>query len=1165
MNALKISSIKNIWLSGQFLLTASYSVILVVAALAVILFESNLKTAVLDATQVSLHETGSRINNQIQEKLAKYSNDLRFLFATPPVSGLVRTKSTQGFDSLDNTTYEQWIRRFEIISTAFLESNSEYEQIRIISADPAGMELLRVERSNGRIRTLQDIHLQSKKHTDYFMSSTQLSNGELYMSPISLNREFGKIEFPYRPMIRLSLPIFDDKMHRFGFLIVNINAARLLESVTDMVLHSSQLILTDSEGYFLLHPDTELMFSRDLAPDKTWEALYGSVTQGNKLLHPFASKNTNNIQGYYETTKIVTSGDTDKGFLLANVITPILSIDADANTRRQNVYTFLVILLVVLFIILGIFSRSIRKNSELAETRALSEAIIGGSKDAIISLEHNGNISSWNSAARDLFGMEEQQVLGEKLSSLSLFTDIDLEEVTSVLSNGVQQQTLETHVKAADQKTHHLSLSLSSIVDQYMQVSGVAIIIRDVTIEKEADDKIRQANAKLEVKVAERTAALQKSSDIKSAFISNISHEMRTPLNGIIGTLNLVKKEPLSEQQNRYLEMTEVSVNSLAVLINDILDLSKIEAGKLDLDFKEFNPVKLIESLCATMAVKAQEKGLELILDVVDTECASIFIDPQRLSQILINLINNAIKFTPSGFIKVRAYSELTNGSDMVLHCEVSDSGIGIAKENQEKLFSAFTQAEKSTASKYGGTGLGLSICKQLASLMNGQITFVSQKGVGSTFHLQLTLAQDDVTFMTHKPRLMGKNVLILVDNGVLRENIEHTVMTLGGKVVAHNGVNDWFSNIEENSKTQADILVLDQQDSGLSQLDEHWPFLTSHSRAPEKVIVLTNNVQPNSQVQHFVPKFVSKPVLLSEFLNIILDQRTAIDEENAHTRRGSDIKQTSEVTNLHGATVLVVDDNDINIEVAIGALSGLSLNFERARNGQEAIEKLIHAEQEGISIHCILMDCQMPVLDGYSATRQIRNGAGGENIKNVPIIAMTANAMMGEREQCLDAGMNDYVTKPITAENLITKMTNLILSVYTPHTNVTEQSSKPIDNNPAEPVVWNKNDALLRLSNNQELLSKICALFIESAPEKISNLHQAAPIKDFESIRTISHYLKGAAASLGATSLQNDFQFLEKSAEAQNIVDIEKKLTLIDEHYEHLVVLLNAELAMSQ
>ena len=1136
--------------------------IMTVLCLAIFVFEQQLEKELTTSIKSRLEDSSSTVTLQVQENISKYKNDLHFLYSTPPIAGLARAAANNGNDPLDNTTTAQWRKRLETIFVAFIQANSEFEQLRVISTQDAGQELIRVDRAAGGIVVKAINQLQNKSSRDYYQQSAQLSLGDMYLSAITLNREYGKLEFPYKPMLRLALPIFDENMQRFGFIIANVNTQILFNSLSELVQTPHSLILTDNEGYFLIHPDQRFNFSRDLAPSNRWDTTYQTNTENLGGLVSINATYDNNKKSEVLSRRIPLSGDTESGFITSHILLSHDDIAKIRLERRISTYVFFLGVSLFLLFMLVFFYRNLKRNQELAQARAVSSAIISGSKDAIISINNKGVVTSWNKAATNLFSFQREQVLGTDINTLKLLPNIDIQKVCTELRDSRKRYEIDIDFTPQSQTSCHLTVAFSAIINEHQQQCGTAIIIRDNTLEKEASNKIKQANNELEVKVAKRTAQLEKASQVKSAFISNISHEMRTPLNGIIGTLNLIKRESLSNQQRHYLAMTEVSVNNLNVLINDILDLSKIEAGKLDLDKKAFNPIKFFESLAGSMAVKAQEKNLEFILDIADVEFNSIVTDPHRYSQVLTNLINNAIKFTKTGYVKFSAYTRTIDTNTAVLTCTIKDSGSGIPDEHQSKLFNAFTQADSTIASQYGGTGLGLSICKQLANLLDGEISFESIEGLGSTFEFSIRLKINDVQKSPSNQRLSGKTFALFVKHPELESSMAKLINVYGGELS-----NIDIEDFELTKSMPFETLILEPGNPLLAKLDSYCENECSSS-LPFKLVVLINPTEPPPQARFCSFTRLSKPVLISEFLLKLADERVAQDLSVQNQKRRDSDAQTHIDASVEGAKILIVDDNEINAAVAKGTLTSLSLRFEVASNGRQAVDILANTDVND-PFHCVLMDCQMPVLNGYDAATEIRNGAAGEHHINIPIIAMTANAMLGERNKCLNAGMNDYITKPISADKLIMTTAKWISSVFPKQPNSKNKAPENQAQVTSEPehselitderIHWNKEAALARLMNNEVLLNKVCKMFLDSSNEKITQLITVIKEQDYHGIATISHALKGTCGDVGATKLHQHFTELEvlAASKGNNLKDIQHKLIDIEKDYEVLLSIL--------
>ena len=502
----------------------------------------------------------------------------------------------------------------------------------------------------------------------------------------------------------------------------------------------------------------------------------------------------------------------------------------------------------------------------------------------------------------------------------------------------------------------------------------------------------------------------QEASTTKSQFLASMSHEIRTPMNGVIGMLNLLENEPLSSKQKKYTQVAKSSADSLLSLINDILDVSKIEAGKLDIEMIDFDIHHLFSEFTVSMSHRIQKANLKLIVDIDDLKETIVRGDPGRLRQILTNLVGNAIKFTQQGCINVTAkltpaLSEDNQNDDLILHCNVQDTGIGIAKDKLNQLFDSFTQADSSTTREYGGTGLGLSIVKQLCQLMKGDIEVSSDLNKGSLFSFSILLQK---SMIPHTPK---------------------------------------------NSRS----------------FNEKSPINASF------------------------------PIR---------------------------------------SKILLAEDNKTNQLVAVGMLESLNLKVDIAEDGQQVIELL---KKHDSAYSAILMDCQMPVMDGFTTTQKIRSGEAGKDICDIPIIAMTANAMQGDREKCLQAGMNDYVAKPINESVIYKTLSHWLL----PKRQLDEKDSSVINTEEASlsnksSHIWNFEDLKHRLGNQDQLILKVIQTFQKDMPTLIAQTEHHIQDKEKEKLAEIAHTLKGITANIGANELQELSILIERQIQANPWPDIE-------------------------
>ncbi|WP_372620607.1 ATP-binding protein, partial [Alteromonas stellipolaris] len=839
---------------------------ILVTMVVALLFESNISQSVLDDVSSELNHRTSEIEGFTQRQAAQYADNLKFLHATPPISGIPRAIENDGVDPKENTSFALWKKRLETIFIAFLENNEEVDQLRIISVEDNGQEVVRVERDGLKIAAVHSVDLQKKSERDYYQESAKLSRNELYMSGISLNKEYGKVEFPYKPVIRLSLPIFRGSGERFGFIIMNVNTAIALVGMKQFAMSPQELYLTDEEGYFIYHPEKNFSYSKDLSPEETWHTEFSSpLYEGARLLKNSIDGNKSEI--YIASRRVIVSSSPSPKFIYVHLALPAKTIVSLMNERRLAVYGFLLAMSILFAAVLLFFHRSAKKSYELAEARGESAAIVAGSSDAIVSMDIAGIVKSWNMAAERLFRLPSSTILGHHYGAFASIRPISWDKYLNaeVARTGYFQD--EILYKQTSGIENCLAVTVSPIWGEQGQYSGVAVVLRDITEERNTQRAIEKNNLELEEKVQSRTKQLaeardeaQQASQVKSAFISSISHEMRTPLNGIVGSLNLLKRQPLSSKAEQLAAMMDVSCNNLSVLINDILDMSKIEAGKLDLNVQAFNPVQLIETLSSSLAVRAHNKGLEFLVDTTGLKAETLVSDPHRVSQIISNLVNNAVKFTERGHVALTASLKGSDEGKVQLHVSITDTGIGIAKEHQSKLFTAFTQADASVATRFGGTGLGLSICKQLSFLLGGDIGFSSTQGQGSVF--SFWVAVDDVTSADSQQSLAlsnkmdGLRLAVFAQYPPLAQNINTLITSEGGSSV------ETYTDIvsfEEVPWETIDVIVTDYNNPILSVVDENWENLAKQISIP-RICMLQSIGKQTTYYANFTPAILTKP-----------------------------------------------------------------------------------------------------------------------------------------------------------------------------------------------------------------------------------------------------------------------------------------------------------------
>lgn len=509
----------------------------------------------------------------------------------------------------------------------------------------------------------------------------------------------------------------------------------------------------------------------------------------------------------------------------------------------------------------------------------------------------------------------------------------------------------------------------------------------------------------------------EESARLKSSFLASMSHEIRTPMNGVLGMLHLLQETSLDAQQTHHVHLAKTSADSLLDIINDILDFSKIEAGKLEIEEAEFNLPEILGDLVKSMSQRANERGDEILLDLSQLDYRYIKSDPSRIKQIASNLLTNAIKFTENGKIHVRARIDNSDGH-AVLTLSVKDTGIGISPERQTAVFDSFTQADNSTTRRFGGTGLGLAICKELCEAMNGNITLESEENRGSTFHARIQLAElPDSSKKLVLPDLKGQQVLVVDSSEESAAVLQGTLSRTGAEVrVFHEA-----ETALEYALASPCHLVFLERDLTSMKGPAMWEQLKAHTGEIPKCVLMNDmatNAYPDDQCN--ADAVFMKPATLDDVITAIVQVNNDTPTEATATAKPA---LPEKISQIRGKRVLLVEDNPINQLLAKTLLESLQLHVDVAGHGIEALAvlKQLAEKPDQAPYELIFMDCQMPKMDGYETTACIRMGEAGEQVAAIPIIAMTANAVSGDREKCLDAGMDDYLSKPVNVEALST------------------------------------------------------------------------------------------------------------------------------------------------
>jgi PAS domain S-box-containing protein len=793
------------------------------------------------------------------------------------------------------------------------------------------------------------------------------------------------------------------------------------------------------------------------------------------------------------------------------------------------------------------------RESQLAEAQQIAH---------LGSWEHDlttGKVA-WSDELWRIFGLEPREFGLSLEEYLSMVHPDDNRLVRSINEKTLQENTNFTYdhrITRPDGVVRVIRANGRVIVDEDGRIVKMMGTDQDITEQKRVEEDLEQA----------RDAALE-SARLKSEFLANMSHEIRTPMNGVIGMTGLLLDTQLDAEQHDYTETIRSSADSLLTVINDILDFSKIEAGMLHFELLDFDLRETVEGTVELLAERAQSKGLEIAACVESETAMALRGDAGRLRQVLTNLIGNAIKFTETGEVTVRATKESESETHVLMRFEVADTGIGISVEAQRRLFQPFTQADGSTTRKYGGTGLGLAISRQLVELMGGKIGVHSRAGAGSTFYFTVPLEKQPAGAVIKvvpqaKANLAGLRVLIVDDNATNRRILTHKVTAWGmlSRDAADGAEAIALLREAAVSGEPFELALLDMLMPGMDGLELAHTIKGDLTISQTQLIMLTSLTQRTdceSLHRAGLASCLTKPVKHSQLFDslsrVMANASEIFDRPQTGTQtmkpdqsRRTEASIVPQPVVRQGARVLLAEDNLVNQKVALRQLEKLGYSADAVGNGREVLDALDTSPYD-----IVLMDCQMPEMDGYEATAEIRRREGTS--RHTPIIAMTAHALEGDRAKCLAAGMDDYISKPV-------KTADLCAALERWQSNSSDGDSEyapPLEKENLPPVDLER---LLDASGGDEAeMRELTELYLRQTAEELVNLNVAIKAGSTEEVERIAHVCVGGSASCGMGAITVSLRELEQMGSERSLNGAAYVLEEVEREFERIKMFFGVE-----
>lgn len=944
----------------------------------------------------------------------------------------------------------------------------------------------------------------SPKNDPYYFNAIKQKG--LYYSDIYIDYDLNK------KMITIAEPVFKNNV-LIGVSGIDISVRRLEKIMQKMQdsFEGSEIFLVNHSGNIVVakYSKTEKDYDDvDRVYKKLMEQGYNSVDDQKIEYDDHNIKKT--------AIKLVLNKNYDVIVTFPNKI-----IFKGYSKLFYTIY-FIFLLLTILAILAAINKYELlQMNKKLQFDKNTLRLIFDSSPNIAVLKDVDGTYKDCNNKFAEIVKLPIEEIIGKKDEDLfEGETLVKLKKADSFVKEILEPYVDIISITTSDDITLSLETHALPIFASKKSLSGILLIAFDTTKIMEQQELLKKAKENAE-----------KTTEIKSNFLANMSHEIRTPMNGVLGFLQLLKETDTTSDQDELINDIQKASNMLLEIINDILDFSKIEAEKLSIENISFDIRSVVEDITISATVNADKKGLDINSLICTDVPLRVFGDPVRIKQILNNFVSNALKFTNKGEVLIFVKQIWEDADTSVISFRVKDTGIGIPEDKLKLIFNAFTQADTSTTRKYGGTGLGLAISSKLAELMNGSISVDSKEGEGSTFTFIIPFQKDKTVVTKHNnsPEIIKGSNILVVDSSLTDLKIFNYYLAECNCFIhkatslekALEILDDQAQNISTilfafkmNNINGIDFLSMIRNNSKYSNI----PLIIYTSLSKKFDINKVKEVEYDA----YLIKPIKKKLLIETIANVLTEKKSN-EQRNIKNISNNDLKFDS------SARILTVEDSDINCKLISQILNNTGLSCDMVYNGQEGVEAFTNNKYD-----LILMDCQMPIMDGYEAAQKIRIIESGAS--HVPIVAMTANAMPTDREKCIQAGMDDYISKPINIPELLSIISKYIKTADKPDfeaTNTPEQNSNNALSGTIDEII---NLIVSELGLERSLAFDLLSDYIKYLPAAINEIEGAINASDFDNIRALAHKLKGASANLRITYISNFAAELEKIANENNV-----------------------------